>query len=237
MSSSSTNRSERSAWFWAHLDELPQAPREIRGLLREAWLSAARNEHASIASFSEFSLSLLALGAPPSLLESTHQAALDEVEHARICFALASHFGETSLGPGPLPLPATPPQTQQESILVGTIVDGCIGEALAAAEAAHAATCCEHLVIRAALEVIAFDESRHAELAWQFVGWLLTSQPTLRPLARRTFEEQLTLALSPPGESAYESFLPGYGRLTGEQRIQARRGAIDEHLAPAAREL
>jgi hypothetical protein len=237
MSPSRAKRNEGCAWFWDHLDGLPKAPREIRGPLSESWLSAARNEHASIASFSAFSLSLLALGAPPSLLESALKAALDEVEHARICFALASHYGEADLGPGPLPLPATPPQTQQEIVLVGTIIDGCIGEALAAAEAAHAATCCEHPVIRAALEVIAFDEAGHAELAWQFVGWLLASQPRLRSLAVRTFEEQLKLALVSPGESPYGGFLPGYGRLTSEQRIQARRKAVIEHLEPAVRAL
>lgn len=235
--SANTSRAQRCAWFWEHLPDLPQAPEELRRPLTDAWLSAARNEHASIASFAEFSLSLLALGAPPSLLESTHQAALDEVEHARICFALASHFAGTALGPGPLPLPGRPPQTDAPQVLFGTIVDGCVGEALAAAEAARAAEHCVHPVLRAALEIIAQDESNHAELAWQFVGWLLEVRPELRPLALQTFDDQLALALTSPGANVYESFLPGFGRLTSEQRLQVRREAIAGHLAPALREL
>jgi len=36
-------------------------------------------EHASVASFSAFSLQLIAVGAPSPLLQGAHQAALDEV--------------------------------------------------------------------------------------------------------------------------------------------------------------
>jgi hypothetical protein len=47
-------------------------------------------------------LELLALGAPAELVEKAHVAALDEIEHARICFALASAYGGERYGPGPL---------------------------------------------------------------------------------------------------------------------------------------
>ena len=237
MSEQPPDRSERRAWFWDHLGQLPSAPEHLRQPLTASWLSAARNEHASIASFAEFSLSLLALGAPPALLEATHRAALDEIEHARICFALASHFAGKDLGPGPLPLPAAPPQIQPETVLSGTIIDGCIGEALAAAEAAEAASRTDHPVLRSALEIIALDEAAHAQLAWQFIGWLLSHQPALRSLALGTFEEHLALAVVPPGECSYESFLPGYGRLTSEQRLEVRRATIARELAPAVQAL
>ena len=47
---------------------------------------------AEIASFARTSLDLLALGAPADLVAETHRAALDEIEHARIAYALASAF-------------------------------------------------------------------------------------------------------------------------------------------------
>lgn len=49
----------------------------------EWWSLAAQQEHASIASFSKFSLELMAVGAPAALLVRAHEAALDEINHAR----------------------------------------------------------------------------------------------------------------------------------------------------------
>jgi hypothetical protein len=61
-------------------------------------------EHASVASFARFSLQLMAAGAPASLVEAAHRAALDEIEHARLTFRLASRYEGRALGPGPLPV-------------------------------------------------------------------------------------------------------------------------------------
>ena len=54
------------------------------------WLAAALAEHASVASFSKFALELLAVGAPASLLQRAHQAALDEIRHAQLSFDVVS---------------------------------------------------------------------------------------------------------------------------------------------------
>ena len=56
-------------------DALPDAARRA---IAQHWTRAAQMEHASVAAFSRFSLQLLAVGAPPSLLEDAHRAALDE---------------------------------------------------------------------------------------------------------------------------------------------------------------
>ncbi|MCU0685343.1 MAG: ferritin-like domain-containing protein [Polyangiaceae bacterium] len=115
---------------------------------------------------------LLALGAPPGLVEATHRAALDEIRHARLCFALASAYAGGSLGAGELllPPPRAPdlPELARESYL-----DGCIGEACAAAVARDELRDCEDPAIAAVLRVIARDEARHAKLAWQIVAWCL----------------------------------------------------------------
>lgn len=73
-----------------------------RDALTRAWLADALAEHASIASFARFTLDLLALGAPASMVRDAQRAMLDEIEHARLCFGLASRFGATAWGPGAL---------------------------------------------------------------------------------------------------------------------------------------
>jgi hypothetical protein len=47
-------------------------------------------------------LHLAALGAPASLVELAHLAALDEIRHARRCFALASAYAGRVWTPGPI---------------------------------------------------------------------------------------------------------------------------------------
>lgn len=64
-----------------------------RRTLGELWLLTARMEHASVAAFSQLGLHLAALGAPARLLEATHRAALDEIRHARACFAIVHAIG------------------------------------------------------------------------------------------------------------------------------------------------
>jgi hypothetical protein len=68
---------------------------DLRRRLAERWSRAALAEHASIASFARFTLQLLRGG-------------LDEIEHARLSFRVASVFAGRSLGPGPLPIPPFP---------------------------------------------------------------------------------------------------------------------------------
>ena len=93
-------------------------------------------EHASIASFNRFSLQLLAVGAPPELVEASQRAALDEIEHARIAFALASKYGTTPVGPSSLDLAGdTLGQLDLASVTASTVEEGCVGETLAALEA------------------------------------------------------------------------------------------------------
>jgi hypothetical protein len=61
-------------------------------------------EHASIASFAKFSLQLVMVAAPSALLADAHAAAVDEIHHARVAFALASRLLGRPLGPGPVDL-------------------------------------------------------------------------------------------------------------------------------------
>src|SRR5262249_52170734 len=138
-----------------------------------AWTDVARMEHASIAAFARFTMHLLKLGSPAWLVERSNLAMADETAHAKIAFSLASRFARHDIGPGPLDIDGALSQSSFHDILVTTIREGCIGETVAAIEAAEALEYVQDPAARRALERIAADEARHAELAWQFVGWVL----------------------------------------------------------------
>ena len=137
---------------------------------RAGWLEDARLEHASVAAFARFSLELLSLGAPSSLVADAHGAALDEIEHARLCFALASEPGAEQ-GPGPLAMDGLPVRRLVVDVVRAAVEECCCGETFAALVAQWALADCVHPGARAALERIAVDEARHAELGWRFVAW------------------------------------------------------------------
>jgi hypothetical protein len=145
-----------------------------RAELAKAWTEAALAEHASVASFARFSLDLLAVGAPADLVEGAHGAAIDEVRHAKLCFALAAAYAGEEMAPGAFPV-AEPAgsggATTLLSVAMRTATEGCVDETIAAVLAADRALRSTDRVVRAVLERIAEDEARHAELAWRTVAW------------------------------------------------------------------
>lgn len=138
------------------------------------WTKDALYEHASIASFAQLTLDLLALGAPSALVEGAQRAAADEIRHAKIGFAVASAYAGEPVGPGRLAV--TPGAARSLSELArATFRDACIGETLAAAELRVRARDAESPAIAGALASIAADEERHAELAWSIVAWAVAT--------------------------------------------------------------
>lgn len=141
--------------------------------LAARWASNAALEHASVASFARFGLQLLALGAPPGLLRATSQAAVDEVEHARLAYGLASAYGGVPVGPGRLDLRGPDMSTNWRDVVRDLIEEACVGETLSVAQALEDAQHAETPKVRAVLERIAADELRHAQLAWRALAWML----------------------------------------------------------------
>jgi len=136
------------------------------------WTRAALDEHASVASFARASLALMALGAPLELVARTHAAALDEVDHARRCAALASRFAGRPVAFGPLPQALAPHKPADLAGLgLAALLEGCVNEGAAAELARRAAAAAVDPEVREALDVIARDEARHADLAWDTVAW------------------------------------------------------------------
>lgn len=147
------------------VDDTPLHPAAL------AWWHAARQEHASVASFSRAALELMALGAPLPLVSRMHEAAIDEVRHAAQSLAIAHRF-DARVPTTFAPLPALAPRDLDRATLAAVTLDeAACPETFAAAVARAAADACDDDDIRAVLRAIADDEARHAALAWDIVAW------------------------------------------------------------------
>src|SRR5262249_5244767 len=112
-----------------------------------------------------------------------HKAALEEINHARMCFALAEGYGGRSYFVQPIPemLQGGLDLTNDpiRAIATETIFDGCLMEGFFANVASSAATQCEEPATLAVLKQIAFEEKSHAAFSWAVLEWLLEKYPTI----------------------------------------------------------
>lgn len=179
------------------------SPQE-RSVLAAHWTKMGQLEHASIAAFARFSMQLLALGAPPDLVEDCTRALGDETRHARLCFQLASAYAGRAIGPGPLDIEHSLVAASLLAIVELVIAEGCVGETAAALEAMEAAEAAADPMIRAAYAQIARDEQRHAELAFRFVRWALqcdresVSACVQRALSSDLYQSEAALRVTRP---------------------------------------
>ncbi|MEM6994222.1 MAG: ferritin-like domain-containing protein [Myxococcota bacterium] len=210
---------------------LPDTPTQVRpGLSPEAagrrWLAIARSEHASIAAFSDIALQLMQLGAPPHLIEGCHRAALDEVRHARDALGIACALTGDRLDLGALPQPPRSTPTLR-SVALDALIEGCIGEGVAAARAARGADDAEPDVA-AVLRGVAADETRHAALAWSTLRWALQRDPSLASDLHRALQEAPT---EPPAPREHPGNLR-LGLLDGATEAQLQRDIIEQVVTP-----
>ena len=141
-----------------------------------AWRTLAATETASIAAFSSYSNQLLALGAPSALIEDAHRDALDEIRHARMCYAVATAFDGEVRGAAPFPAAVMPLDRVPtlESLAIECVRESCVLERASAIAAARLAEHPELMPeLRATLREIADDEARHADHGWDALQWLL----------------------------------------------------------------
>jgi len=205
---------------------------ELRGRLADYWTRMALAEHASIAAFARFQLQLLELAAPPELCAAATRAMGDEIRHARDSFAVASVFHGRQVGPGPL---NTQGALSGNDPLLDAFLEGCLGETIAAAQAAAAAQACTEPAIRVLLEGIAEDEARHAALAWRFARWMLVEHPEAKARLRAALDAyQLG---PPPAADPDADTLRSYGRLPDREMHQVATQALAEVIRPAAAQL
>lgn len=224
---------ERADWAAERAPDLNDLAPGLRAALAEHWTDAGLMEHASVAAFARFALQLLALGAPSELVEGAQAAMADELRHARLCFALAGAYAGRAIGPGPLD-PAGALEADEAEILAAAILEGCVGETVAALEALESARCAEDPVVRGVLEGIAADEARHAELAWRFVRWSLARDPAARSLVAEVFAAALALE---GVAGASRSELAAHGVLDPSARREVRDAALRDVVGPCFRAL
>ena len=179
----------------------------LSSALRDAWSRDATAEHASIAAFARFTLELLTVGAPATFVEDAQRAALDEIEHARLCFSLAGrHAAGEAIGPAALPLDGLTLRNELADVAAATVEEACCAETFAALVAVRALERCCDREAYAALDRIASDEMRHAELAWRFVAWALGVGDTrVRDAVVRAFERGLVRLADAPIQCSSDS--------------------------------
>mmetsp|Transcript_29640 Transcript_29640/g.62960 ORF Transcript_29640/g.62960 Transcript_29640/m.62960 type:complete len:867 (-) Transcript_29640:380-2980(-) len=184
--------------------------------LGEEWTKSALGEHASVASFAAFSIALMSNQAPSHLVEDSLKAALDEVRHARVSFAIASKLIGREVGPGPLP-PSTHEFGRDLTALALSVArEGCVDETLSALAAAAEAELIDEALegeveegtkysgikseilvwIRDELRGIAADEGNHSALAWRTLDWVCAVDEDACDAAKRSVmnEDQLEAA-------------------------------------------
>ena len=222
---SEANEAEESA-FNTYLAGLTLSERVRLG---NEWTRIGLMEHASIAAFARFNLQLLSLGAPAHLVEACNQAIVDETLHTQLAFGLASRYTGSPVGPGPLEMNHALSEDGFEAIVLNTVLEGCIGETVAAMEAREALVSTSNHAVRGVLEQIAHDEARHAELAWQFVQWAVAQHPHLAQKVQALVEGELCC---PQQVSAGESWLRAHGILSEGERAQLRNDVVKDVVAP-----
>ena len=228
---------ERADWASSLAPRMGSLTERARAELARRWTDMALMEHASIAANARFALELLSLGAPADLVRCAQEAMADEAVHARDAFALASAYAGRSVGPGPLEVTGALTDLSPLDIIRRAILEGCIGETVAAVEAAEALAFAEDQAVRAALERAAADEIRHAELVWRFVRWMLDgSPPELRePVVASmasTVEAVRSATIVEPEHGASHGELRAHGILDSGARAEIRRRVLAEVVMP-----
>ncbi len=165
-----------------------------RRALEALWLHDAQKEHASVPAFARIAWLLAAVGAPAELMAWAHRAGLEEIEHTRLCFALAAGYGGRSHSVEPMPellLGGLDLEGDPRAVLAAeSLADGCQLEDFNADVAAECARACEEPATRAVLEQIAVEERSHAEFSWALVAFLLErDRPHVEAPLRRALAE------------------------------------------------
>jgi rubrerythrin len=129
--------------------------------------AAAQLEAASVAAFRILRRELGCHGAPRRLLRRASRAARDERRHARRIGALARRWGAEVRAPKVDPSGTRP----LADVALENAAEGCVRETFGALVAAWQATHAGDAGVRAAMQDVAREETRHAALAWEVARW------------------------------------------------------------------
>jgi hypothetical protein len=160
-------------------------------MLGNEWTQRALGEHASVASFSAFSIALMTNAAPSSLVEDSLKAGLDEICHAQVSFEIASKLLGKDVDPSSLPESKHEFGQDLTALALAVAREGCVDETLSAIAAAFTVDEISKLLegedinskyagithdllhwIGEELKNITLDESNHSALAWRTLKWV-----------------------------------------------------------------
>ncbi|GEM_PF-1175313 len=196
------------------------------------WLGRmAAAEAGSVNSFRQFMRELRSHGAPLELVERTKSALRDEVRHTRLMKELAEEWGGAPRAIAMKPL-------EKRSLLALALenaTEGCTNEMFAALVALYQSKNASDEKIAQSMKVIAEDEMRHAQLAWDVHAWCMTQ---LNAEKAALVEARLCASLEALAKA------PGLQQLPEEERkilglpeisVLPRMAAeVAEHLIPFA---
>jgi hypothetical protein len=181
---------------------------------------AARLEAASIPAFHVLATELRAHLAPAHLVDAALRSAQDEVRHTRATAALARRYGAAPVRPAFGP---TPMERSLEAIATENAIEGCVRETYGALVALWQGRHAQDPVVAAAMEPIAADETRHAELAWEVAAWV---EPRLSRASRGRVEAARAQALAELASEATRPVHPLLVALAGLPAIQEAMGLL-----------
>jgi hypothetical protein len=245
---------------WAEMPSAAEVAAPDLARIAAQWRENGRNEHASVAAFARLTLDLMALGAPPELIAAANRDALDEIQHAELCFSLARRLDGQTMGPGPFPeasaVAMLPRQRSRAlaKLAVDSLIDGALLEGMSARVIAKLSRRCEDQDIRRMMRQIAADEWRHAGHGWDALEWCVAvgGMPVRAALEGALSKIPATIASRAPAAARageWERFgIPGaeleaaeYARTLAEVRRRleallagADGGAVVETLRRAA---
>ena len=147
------------------------APSSARGAdpVARFLAATAHLEAASVVAFDRLAGELAAHGAPETLVRAARRSAREEVRHARVTGRLAERAGAC---PEPVTVTAEAAPRTLEAIAADNAVEGCVRETFGAVVAKRQAEAAGDPEVRRAMETIARDETRHAQLSWERSRWL-----------------------------------------------------------------
>jgi hypothetical protein len=134
---------------------------------------AAALEAASIPAFRQLARELEAHGAPSRLVRAARAAVFEETRHYSLLSRAARARGAATV---PIRVRPTPVRSLR-AIAEENAREGCVREALGALVAVHQARHAADPSLRAALNLIARDETAHARLAWEIDAWARSVLP------------------------------------------------------------
>jgi hypothetical protein len=126
-------------------------------------------EAVSVHAFAVLERELQAHGAPHSLRRGARRARRDEIRHTAMSARLSRRFGGR---PRTFEAPAAAPVRSLRDIAIENAVEGCVRETYGAVVGLVEARVSRDAQVRRAMQRIAVDECRHAELAWAVAAWL-----------------------------------------------------------------